>query len=59
WCRLQQGCGCNRRKMDSGVTAIAEEGSSGLEQEMAIVMFSLLLAAIKIVGNERLLQAAM
>ncbi|RWW06039.1 hypothetical protein GW17_00030661 [Ensete ventricosum] len=33
-------------------TAIAEEGSSGMEREMAAVVFNLLLAAIKIVGSE-------
>ncbi|RWW01323.1 hypothetical protein GW17_00035654 [Ensete ventricosum] len=40
-------------------TAVVEEGNSGMEQKMAVVMFNLLLAAIKIVGSERLLWAAM
>ncbi|RZR97543.1 hypothetical protein BHM03_00026743 [Ensete ventricosum] len=34
-------------------TAVAEEGSNGMEREMATVVFNLLLAAIKIVGSER------
>ncbi|RZR73542.1 hypothetical protein BHM03_00025430 [Ensete ventricosum] len=38
-------------------TAVAEEGSSGLEREMAAVVFNLLLAAIKIVDSERLIAA--
>ncbi|RWW48648.1 hypothetical protein BHE74_00045261, partial [Ensete ventricosum] len=40
-------------------TTIMEEGSSGMEREMIVVMFNLLLIAIKIVGSERLLRAAM
>ncbi|RRT57116.1 hypothetical protein B296_00018833 [Ensete ventricosum] len=40
-------------------TTIAEEGNSGMERETAAVVFNLLLAAIKIVGSKRLLQAAM
>ncbi|RWW55953.1 hypothetical protein BHE74_00037386 [Ensete ventricosum] len=38
---------------------VAEEGSSGMEQEITVVVFNLLLVAIKIVGNERLLQVVM
>ncbi|RWW28072.1 hypothetical protein GW17_00007477 [Ensete ventricosum] len=36
-------------------TVVAEEGSNGMEQEMVVVVFNLLLAAFKIVGSERLL----
>ncbi|RWV83206.1 hypothetical protein GW17_00055220 [Ensete ventricosum] len=40
-------------------TAVAEEGSSGMERETTVVVFNLLLSVIKIVGSERLLRAAM
>ncbi|RWV88361.1 hypothetical protein GW17_00049557, partial [Ensete ventricosum] len=59
------GIGCSKGATTIGgrwaavCMAIAEEGSSGIEREMAAVVFNLLLAAIKIVGSERLLWAAM
>ncbi|RWW47135.1 hypothetical protein BHE74_00046899 [Ensete ventricosum] len=40
-------------------TAVAEEGTNGMERKMVAVVFNLLLAMIKIVGSERLLRAAM
>ncbi|RRT46916.1 hypothetical protein B296_00040660 [Ensete ventricosum] len=59
------GIGCN-----NGATTIEEDGAtmymtnaekdnSGMERETAAIMFNLLLVAIKIVGSERLLWAAM
>ncbi|RRT57473.1 hypothetical protein B296_00020091 [Ensete ventricosum] len=52
------GVGCNKSATAIGgrwavvCTTIAEEGINGMEREMAVVMFNLLLAAIKIVGSE-------
>ncbi|RRT49667.1 hypothetical protein B296_00024141 [Ensete ventricosum] len=35
-------------------TTIAEEGNSGIEQEMLLVMFTLMLIAIKIVWQQKI-----